>query len=154
MRTTLCLLATALFASSACGGGAAEPPPFKPVVDTLLLMEAVVDPSADVIWDSVGTIITAEGEEHIRPKNDEEWMAVRNAAVAVAESGNLLMMSPRAVDAEWVRISQAMVDTGARAIQAAEAQNVDQVFDVGGEIYAVCTNCHSKYVDAITQANQ
>lgn len=154
MRTTFWLLATALFVSSACGGGAAEPPPFKPIVDTRLLMEAVVDPSADVIWDSVGTIITAEGEEHIRPKTDEEWMAVRNAAVAVAESGNLLMMVPRAQDEEWMRISQAMVDTGAKAIEAAEAQNVDQVFDVGGEIYAVCTNCHSKYVDEITQANK
>lgn len=155
MQRTLWLLATTIVVSSACSGGSgAEPPPFNPVVDTLLLMEAVIDPSADVIWGSVGTIITAEGEEHIRPKNDEEWMAVRNAAVAVAESGNLLMMSPRAVDAEWVRISQAMVDTGAKAIQAADAQNVDQVFDVGGEIYAVCTNCHSKYVDAITQANQ
>ena len=31
-----------------CGGcGGPAPPPFKPVVDTKLLMQAVVDPNAD-----------------------------------------------------------------------------------------------------------
>jgi hypothetical protein len=148
MRNRLWIVAAAVLASSACTGGA-EPPPFKPIVDTKLLMEAVLDPQADVIWNSVGTIITASGEENIRPKTEEEWIAVRNAAVAVAESGNLLMMVPRAKDEEWMRISQAMVDTGAKAIKAAEAKDVDQVFDVGGEIYAVCTNCHAKYDPSI-----
>ena len=135
---------------SACGGGN-EPPPFKPIADTALLMEAVIDPMADVIWGSVGTIVTAAGEEHIRPKTEEEWMAVRNAAVAVTEAGNLLMMVPRAKDAEWMRISQAMIDTGAAAIQAAEAKDPDGVFDAGADIYAVCTNCHAKYDPTISR---
>ena len=78
--------------------------------------------------------ITAAGEEHIRPKTEEEWMQVRNAAVAVTEAGNLLMMVPRAKDAEWMRISQAMIDTGAAAIKAAEAKDPDAVFDTGAEI--------------------
>ena len=135
---------------SACGGGN-EPPPFKPIADTALLMEAVIDPMADVIWGSVGTIVTAAGEEHIRPKTEEEWMAVRNAAVAVTEAGNLLMMVPRAKDAEWMRISQAMIDTGAAAIKAAEAKDPDGVFDAGADIYAVCTNCHAKYDPTISR---
>jgi hypothetical protein len=135
---------------SACGGGN-EPPPFKPIADTALLMEAVIDPMADVIWGSVGTIVTAAGEEHIRPKTEEEWMAVRNAAVAVTEAGNLLMMVPRAKDAEWMRISQAMIDTGAAAIKAAEAKDPDGVFDAGADIYAVCTNCHAKYDPTIAR---
>jgi hypothetical protein len=143
-------VALAVLSASACGGGN-EPPPFKPVADTALLMEAFIDPAADVIWGSVGTIITAAGEEHIRPRTEEEWMAVRNAAVAVTEAGNLLMMVPRAKDAEWMRISQAMIDTGAAAIKAAEAKDPDGVFDTGAEIYAVCTNCHAKYDPTITR---
>ena len=142
--------ALAVLSVSACGGGN-EPPPFKPIVDTALLMEAFIDPAADVIWGSVGTIVTAAGEEHIRPKSDEEWMEVRNAAVAVTEAGNLLMMAPRAKDAEWMRISQAMIDTGAAALKAAEAKDPDGVFDTGAEIYAVCTNCHAKYDPTITR---
>ena len=56
-----------------CGGPA--PPPFKPVVDTKLLMQAVVDPNADAIWDSVKSIDTKDGSQEIRPKTDEEWTA-------------------------------------------------------------------------------
>ena len=91
-----------------CGGPA--PPPFKPVVDTKLLMQAMVDPNADHIWGSVKTIDTKEGSQEIRPKTDEEWTAVRNAAITVAESGNLLMLVPRAKNGDdWMRLAQQMV---------------------------------------------
>jgi hypothetical protein len=146
-------LAAAVFVSSACGGGA-EPPPFRPVVDTKLLMASVIDPNADIIWASVGSVITAAGEEQIRPQTEDDWVAVRNAAIVVAESSNLLMMAPRAQDQEWMRISQAMADTAEKIIRAAETRNTEQVFELGGEIYAVCTNCHSKYDPTITQANR
>ena len=144
-------LAAAITAAPGCGGGP-QPPPFKPVADNQQLMEGVIEPAADVIWDSVGTIITSAGEENIRPKSDEEWEAVRNAALTLTESGNLLMMVPRAVDGdEWMRLCQAMIDTGTAAVRAAESKNPDQVFDAGAEIYAVCTNCHSKYEPSIVR---
>lgn len=145
MNKHLSSVCAAVILCAGCGGGP-EPPPFKPIADTSLVMTGIIEPAADIIWDSVGTIITSAGEENIRPKTEEEWMAVRNAAVTVSESGNLLMMVPRAVDGdEWMRLAQAMVDTGAAAMKAAEAKDPDQVFDAGAEIYAVCTNCHSKY---------
>jgi|SRR5439155_9186533 len=138
---------------SACGGP--QPPPFKPVADTKLLMQAVVDPSADIIWEAVKTIDSPAGTEEIRPKNQEEWAAVRNAAVAVAESGNLLMLVPRAKDGgEWMKRAQEMIDTGEKAIRAAEAKNAEQLFTVGGDIYDSCSNCHRQYMDAIVNANK
>jgi hypothetical protein len=153
MKKSLWFAAASFIAFSGCGGGA-EPPPFKPIVDTKLLMAAMIDPQADVIWGAVGTIIDSAGEHHIRPQNDAEWTNVRNAAVSVTESGNLLMMVPRAKDAEWMRLSQALIDTAAQAIKAAEAKNTDQLFDVGAEIYAVCTNCHVKYDPEISRVSQ
>jgi hypothetical protein len=151
MKRQRWIAAAAALVCTACTGGA-EAPPFKPLADNALLMESVIDPAADVIWGSVGTIITAEGEQHIRPQTDEEWLKVRNAAVTVAESGNLLMMVPRAADGdEWMRLSQAMIDTATAAMRAAEAKNPDGVFDTGAEIYAVCTNCHSKYDPEISR---
>src|SRR5258705_13028420 len=117
-----------------CGGPA--PPPFKPVVDTKLLMQAVVDPNADAIWDAVKSIDTKEGSEEIRPKNEEQWTAVRNAAITVAEAGNLLMLVPRAKDGgEWMKRAQDMVNTGEEAIRAAEAKNADRLFHRGGGIF-------------------
>ena len=153
MRTVLTLTLAGTFAVAACGGP--TPPPFKPVVDTKLLMQSVVDPNADFVWDAVKIIMTKDGEQDIRPKTDEEWIAVRNAAVAVAESGNLLMMVPRAKNGgEWMTLAQDMINTGQEAIKAAEAKNAEKLFTVGGDIYESCSNCHRKYLDAIVNANK
>lgn len=153
MRKICWLMAIATAASIGCSSGAAAPP-FKAVADTKLLMETVVDPNADIIWDSVKTIITKEGTQEFRPRTDAEWAAVRNAAVAVAEAGNLLMMVPRAKNEDdWMKACQAMIETGTAAIRAIEAKNADELFTVGGNIYNACTNCHMKYIDAIVNAN-
>jgi hypothetical protein len=153
MRTALMLTLASIPALSACGGPA--PPPFKPIADTKLLMQSVVDPNADFVWDAVKTIETKEGTQEIRPKSDAEWIAVRNAAVAVAESGNLLMMVPRAKNGgEWMQLAQDMINTGQEAIKAAEAKNADKLFTVGGDIYESCSNCHKKYLEAIVNANK
>jgi hypothetical protein len=131
----------------------AEPTPFKPVTNVRLMMEAIVDPQADIIWDSVWVDITADGTEEIQPTTTEEWTAVRNSALTLAESGNLLMMEPRAVDdSEWIRVSQLLVDVSMLAVRAAEARNPEELFEAGTTIYSVCTNCHAKYwIDAPTR---
>ena len=153
MRAALLLLLAGAAAASACGGPA--PPPFKPIADDKLLMQSVVDPNADLIWDAVKTIETKDGTQNIRPKTDAEWVAVRNAAVTLAESGNLLMMVPRARNGgEWMQLAQDMINTGEAAIRAAEARNAEKLFTVGGDIYDSCSNCHRKYLDAIVNANQ
>jgi hypothetical protein len=152
MRKLLPVLGVSALLAS-CGGP--PPPPFKTVVDTKLLMQAVVDPSADAIWDSVKTIDTKEGSQDFRPRTDEEWTAVRNAAITVAEAGNLLMMVPRAKDGdEWMKRAQEMIDTGEAAIRAAESRNAEKLFTVGGDIYESCSNCHRQYMDAIVNANK
>jgi len=118
-------------------------------------MQSVVDPNADVIWESVKTIITAQGTEEIRPRTEADWTAVRNASVALAESGNLLMMAPRAKDAgDWMRLSQELIDTSQSAIRAADSKDADRLFTVGGDIYDACSHCHQKYMDAIVNANK
>jgi hypothetical protein len=153
MLRILVLVAVCASALSACGAPAG--PPFKPVADTKLLMQSIVDPNADVIWDSVKSIVTAAGVEEIRPKNEAEWAAVRNSAVTLAESGNLMMMVPRAKNGdEWMTLARELIDTSERAIHAAEARNADQIFTIGGDIYEACSHCHQKYMDAIVNANK
>jgi hypothetical protein len=137
----------------ACGGGP-QRPPFKPVADVKQLM-GPIDASADVIWEATGEIISKDGVLQRRPKNQAEWDAVRNAAIMITESGNLLMMTPRAKDGDvWMERSQAMIDTGLAAWKAAEAKNVDQLFTVGGDVYEACSQCHRRYMDAIVNANK
>jgi hypothetical protein len=143
-------LALVAAASTSLASGCAkapEPQPFRAVAGNRLLMLSVIDPAADVVWGSVKTVMTLEGTEEFRPDTDEEWEAVRNSAVILAESGNLLMMDRRAMDqGDWIGWSAAMVDAGEAAMQAADARDPQAVFDAGSEIYATCAGCHEKYV--------
>ena len=118
-------------------------------MDVKTLMADLVDPSADVVWQSVAIHITSAGEEHKRPQTDEEWTAVRNHALTLAESGNLMMMPSRARDSgDWMKMSRALVDVGTKAYHAAEKRDADAILNVGGEIYDVCIACHVKYIAA------
>jgi hypothetical protein len=151
MRSTLPFLLAGAALTAACGGPL--PPPFKAVVDNKLLMQSTIDPNASVIWDAVKQIITKDGTEDIRPRTEEQWAEVRHAAVTLAESGNLLMLVPRAKDGdEWMKRAQELITTGEAAIRAADARNADQLFTVGGDIYDACTNCHKKYSPAVVTA--
>ncbi len=121
-------------------------PAFKPVASVKQLMEATIHPAAEALFDAVGTIITASGEEQIAPKNDTEWSIVRNHALTLAESGNLLLIGDRAKDSgEWIRLSRALVDVGVVAMKAAEARNAEALFEAGGQVYVVCERCHDRY---------
>ena len=124
----------------------APPPPFTPVGDVQQLMEMVIDPAADIVWEAVGTIVTFDGIEEIFPRSDEEWSTVRNSAMVLAESGNLLMVGDRAKgEGPWMIMSQALVEAGMVALEAAEAQDPEAIFGVGEQIYNACETCHILY---------
>jgi hypothetical protein len=124
---------------------AAAPPPYRPVADVKTLMQAV-DAEADVVWESVKTVITEKGTEEITPKTAEEWTAIRNASVLIAESGNLLMMVPRAKDGrDWMQYSRELIDASETAIRAADARDPNRLFEAGGLINDKCMQCHEHY---------
>ena len=158
MQHTMWLVLLGAFVASGCNRTtnppAAVPPPFRPVADVKQLMASVVEPAAEVYWDAVGSVIDKNGTVEIQPKTDEEWVVVRNSAYVVAEAGNLLMMSSRAKDSgDWMRLSEALVDVGQRAIRAAESKDKAAVFDVGAEVYDACVACHVKYALPLTRPN-
>ena len=129
---------------------APEPQPFKAIVETKDLMEDLMERQADIVWGATGSIVTAEGVEERRPKNEEEWVAVKAAAVNLTETGNLLMMPPRAQDAgQWMKNVQAMMAQGQKMIEAIDRRDTKAMFDVGSDLYDTCTNCHMHYMPAI-----
>jgi hypothetical protein len=134
----------ALIISAAC----ARQPAFKPVGSVKQIMEAAIHPAAEVVFEAVGTILTVGGVEEIAPKNDEEWTKVRDNALILAESGNLLMIGDRAKDkGDWMKMSQALIDAGVIALRAAEAKNPEKLFEAGGQVYEACQQCHTKYAN-------
>ena len=150
-RTAACWAAVSVLnLAAACSpgddGGDAASPPFKPVASVEDLMHDVIYPNAEVVWDAVGTIITAEGTNEIRPRSHEEWEAVSQSALTVAEAGNLLMLKGRAKDAgEWMERAADLIDAAVLAVEAADARDPEGLFDTGGEVYYACNNCHERY---------
>jgi hypothetical protein len=150
----LCVLMSLLLSAvlmAGCGERSAEDRsahPFEAVIDTADFMNWILDPAADVIWGSAGTISTIEGDQDLTPVTDEAWDAVRNAGALIAESGNLLMLPGRAPDQQdWVEYSQAMIAMGRRAMAAADARDGVALFDIGGQLYNLCLACHQRYID-------
>ena len=143
-----------LVLAGAAVGCSPTPPPLRHVADVKQLMRSVTEPAADVYWDGVGTIIDQSGVTEIKPEMDEDWDALVNSAYVIAESGNLLMLGARPKDGgDWMQMSRALVDVGEKAIRAAERHDTKAVFDVGAEVYDVCTSCHAKYASEIVRPN-
>ena len=72
-------------------------PEFRPIVSVAELMGHSIEPNAFGIWDAIQTTITAKGTVEKVPRTEEEWELVRNHAVTLVESGNLLLIPGRRV---------------------------------------------------------
>lgn len=122
------------------------PPAGKPVATIKQIMNGIAQPNAATLYASVGTVTGPEGTRDIAPQNDEEWTAVGNSAAALVESGNLLLMEGRAVDADaWVTMTNAFIAAGTAALKAADDKSVDGILSAGAKVYATCEACHRRY---------
>jgi hypothetical protein len=143
----------------------------KPVATIKEIMDNIVDPNADELWDSVATTIDITGVHERYPRTDEEWKKVRNNALALIEAPNLLMMTPRQVAGPGDRSQnpgielqpeeiQKLIDDdratfnklaldlqtiAIEALKAIDAKDKDRLSDVGGPIDHACEQCHLKY---------
>jgi hypothetical protein len=110
---------------------------FKPVATVKQVMLGITVPASNAVFAVAGEA----------PANDAAWQAVEASALAVAESGNLLLMKPRAVDdQEWRQYAIALIDAGARAAEAARAKDAEKTGTAGDDMYNVCEQCHAKYM--------
>jgi len=72
------------------------PAALTPVLSVKELMEHIIDPTADWIFDAAVVDVTASGTTTTVPKTDEEWLRVERGAMLLAEASNLLKV-PRAM---------------------------------------------------------
>ncbi len=122
-------------------------PPFKPVTTVVELMESVIAHAAEVYWGSVQVTVDEAGVYERYPQTDEEWGSVWAAAIAIAESGNLLMMPPRALDdGAWMQFARSLIEAGVEAAAAAQAHDTERVFAAGERVHNACAGCHTRYI--------
>jgi hypothetical protein len=135
------------------------------------LMDSIVDPSADVVWGAVGTVMDQEGVHDTFPKTPEEWLNVRRAAIRIIEGSNLLLMPGReaappgtksetpGVELEPPEITalikknrrsfdafaRALQVLGFEAVRAIDAQDTAALLEIGGRMQDVCEGCHQAF---------
>lgn len=168
-----CTLVAALPSWSA-RARAASPESGRPSVATIQnLMVNQVDPSADLLWASVSTVITAAGTDERQPRTAAQWLTVRHYALTLIEAGNLLLVPhrrvakggeriddanvpgiesadhmQRAIDADPAAFRQAALAlraAGVKALTAIDAKDPQALIEAGGDIDAACEACHLKY---------
>ena len=149
MRKLLLLLSfvAVLGMAAACAEPPPEPPPYRIVASNQELMHGIIIPNAEVIWESVGTIVDINGINDFQPETDEEWEEVADRALGLAESANLLIMPERSEGRElWIEISLQMSDSAVRVSETALLRDPDALLQAGGELYETCLACHEEYV--------
>jgi hypothetical protein len=57
--------------------------PYRATSTVREVMQSVVAPSAQGLWDAVGTVSNAKGTLTLEPKTDEDWAVVRRHAVTL-----------------------------------------------------------------------
>ncbi len=145
----------------------------KALVSSKELMENIIDPIADNVFDAVGTDASEKGVVDTKPTTDEDWAKVRQGAVTLAEGSNLLKMprpvappgdknnsggpnapelSPEAIQAKidgdralWNKHVDELRDEALKVMDLVKAKNADGLFEAGSQIDRVCENCHLEY---------
>ncbi len=73
------------------------PAGLMPEASILDLMLEVVDPNANDLWQSVGSVSTPKGEEERTLHTDADWSLARRRALLLAEAANMLVIAGRPV---------------------------------------------------------
>jgi hypothetical protein len=121
-------------------------PAITPVASVRQIMNAITQPAATVVFDSVGTIVDKTGIHEKQPATDAEWAAVGASAAALVESANLLVMGDRAIDRQdWVTMSKALADAGMLVLKATAAKDPMGILAAGETLNASCDACHQRY---------
>lgn len=124
---------------------------YNTTLDMKQLMALVLEPASDVLWDSGGWVLDAAGYEELYPTTDDGWAFVKAQAAIVVEIGNSLALPARREDNDaWVIYSQGLSEAGLRAMAAADAQDKEEFFQAGAQLYSVCSACHQAYNPEIT----
>ena len=169
-------IAVALAGAIVVAGCSAQPeatqpaaaPVFTPILSVKELMENIVDPQSDYVFDAVGSDISPKGIVDIKPTTDEDWTKIQRGAYVLAESSNLLKMTrkmapdgvgnvepggpeltPAQVEAKvkanpalWNSHADTLRTEALKVIEIVKARDADKLLAAGSAIDQACEACH------------
>ncbi len=135
------------------------------------IMESIVMPAAQAVWDSVAVNVTEKGIIETKPQTDEDWERLRWQAVTLVEATNLLIvpgrraahpgaksenpgaeLEPEQIQAligkqrpSFVAHAHVLHEAAMSAVRAIDARSIDGISEAGGTIDEACESCHLQF---------
>jgi hypothetical protein len=156
---------------AACGGQGPAPAPdaaaqttYQPYASLAQMMRAIPFTNSNIIFDT-------QSEDPAAPRTPAEgtgsatsafrnvyggWQEVENAALALSETANLLIVPGRRCEngravpldrEDFRRFAAELAAAGKAAYEAAQSKNLDRMVDVSGTVSEACAHCHEVYRD-------
>jgi len=147
--------------------------PLQPIVSVKELMQNIVDPQADYVFDAVAVDVGEKGTVETAPTTDEDWEKVQRGAVILAEATNLLKMPRRIapvgdtknstgagapelppeeiqkkVDGDralWNSHADTLKAEALKVLDIVKHRQADKLFEAGSNIDRACESCHLEY---------
>jgi hypothetical protein len=145
----------------------------KPVVTVKQLMNDLIDPASDFVFNAVGTVISGKGIVETEPKTDDDWAKVRVGAVTMAE-GIYLLKIPRPIappgdvnnsvgpDASeltpdqikakieadtvlWNAKIEALRNINLQVLEIVKRKDAKELSEAGEILDQACESCHLEY---------
>jgi hypothetical protein len=159
----------------------ANPTPAAPSLDSSLaptlsvkeLMEHIIDPTSDWIFDAAVVDISRKGVVETKPLTDEDWLKIERGGYLLAESANLLKIPRRMVPVEdegkphqpgepelppeqiqariekdralWYKHADGLKAAALEAVEVAKSHDLEGLFKVGDRVDKACEACHLEY---------
>lgn len=145
----------------------------KPVVTVKQLMDDLIDPASDFIFNAVGTVISEKGIVEIEPKTDDDWARVRIGAVTLAEGIYLLKiprpiappgdtnnsvgpdaseLTPEQIQAKleadpvlWNAKIEALRNINLQVLEIVKRKDAKELSEAGAILDQACESCHLEY---------
>ncbi len=174
LAAVLSIAAAGVRCSSKPGGSAApaSASPLTPVLSVKELMQHIIDPQADYVFEAVAVDSGPQGVVETKPTSDDDWVRIERAAFVLAESTNLLKMprqvapegdrnrggpgtpelSPDQIQAKidqdrtlWNSHADRLREEALKVIEIVKARDSDKLFAAGSAIDMACESCHLDY---------
>jgi len=174
----LCLLLSACSSSKPAPAPPAPPAPvlwgdMKAVVSVKELMQYMLDPASDFIFDAVKIETTRKGTVERVPKTDADWEKIRVGAVTIAEGAYLLKvprpfappgdennskgpdaseLSPAQIKEKlerdpvlWNAKIEALRNVGLEVLEIVKTKKTAELWDASYNLDQACESCHLQY---------
>jgi hypothetical protein len=144
----------------------AQAPASKVDANLRQVMRGIIYPSSNVVFAGQNDFSLFPPADH--PSTSPNlitstyggWDAVENAALALAESANLIALPGRVCAngkpvpisrPDWGRFTDGLRQAGLAAYKAAQAKDQDAMIEASGTVADACSACHAVYRDKTDQ---